>query len=84
MSETVMCRKLILGKGHWFGSAGTPSHSVIFNLVSAKLCSPTIIETYFSYDKDIWIAITDYYMYFYLIVLFLLVAILQLINLAAS
>ena len=60
------------------------SNSVIFNLGSAKVCSPTIIETYFSYDKDIQIAVTDYYMYSYLIVLFLLVAILQLINFTAS
>ena len=40
------------------------SHDVIFNLGSAKVCSPKIIETYFSYDIDIWIAVTDYYMYF--------------------
>ena len=38
------------------------SHGVIFNLGSAKLCSPAIIKTYFSYDKDIWIAVTDNYM----------------------
>ena len=48
------------------------SHRAIFNLV--------IIETYFSYGKDIWIAVTDYNMYFYLLVLYVLVAILQLIN----
>ena len=48
------------------------SYGVVFNLGSAKLCSCAIIETHFSYDKDIWIAVTDYY----LIVLFLLVAIL--------
>ena len=42
-----------------------PSHGVIFNLGSAKVCSPAINESYFSYDKDIWIAVTDYYMYFY-------------------
>ena len=59
------------------------SHGVIFNPTHIKVCSPAIIETYFSYDKDIYIAIT-YYMYFYLIVLFLLVAILQLINFTAS
>ena len=37
-------------------------------------------------DKDtgIWIAATDYYMHFYIIVLFPLTAILQLINLIAS
>ena len=30
---------------------------VTFN--SAKVCSPAIFETSFSYDKDIWIAATD-------------------------
>ena len=59
------------------------SHGVIFNLGSAKVCSPTIIETYFSHDKDIWIAVGDYCMYFSLNVLFLLVAILQLIHFTA-
>ena len=45
------------------------SHGVIFSLGSAKVYSPAIIEIYFSYDRDIWIAVTDNYMYFYLIVL---------------
>ena len=31
-------------------------HGVTFNFGSAKVCSPAIFETYFSYDKDIWIA----------------------------
>ena len=41
-------------------------HGVSFNFGSVKVCSPAIFETYFSYDKDIWIAATDYvyYMYF--------------------
>ena len=60
------------------------SHGVIFNLGSAKVCSPAIIETYFSYDKDILIAVTYYYMFFYLIVQFLLVARFQFINFTAS
>ena len=60
------------------------SNGVIFNLAPAKVCSPAIIEMYFSYDKDIWIAVIDYYVYFYLILLFLLVAILQFINFAVS
>ena len=34
--------------------------------------------------KDIWIAETDYYMYFYIIVLFPLTSILQLINFTMS
>ena len=49
-------------------------------LGSAKVCSPAIFETYFSYQKNIWIVVTVYYVYFYLIVLFPLPAILQLIN----
>ena len=36
-------------------------HGVTFNFGSAKVCAPTILETCFSYDKDIWIAATDYY-----------------------
>ena len=52
-------------------------HSVTFNFGSAKVCSPTIFETSFSYDKDIWISAIDYYMHFYILVLFPLTAILQ-------
>ena len=48
-----------------------PRHGIIFNLGSAKVCSPTIIETYFSDYKNIWITLTDYYISFFLIVLFL-------------
>ena len=55
-------------------------HGVTLNFGSAKVCSATF-ETYFSYDKDLWITATDYYMYFYIIVLFQLTAILQLIPL---
>ena len=36
--------------------------SVTFNFGSANVCSPTISLTSFSYDKDIWIVETDYYM----------------------
>ena len=35
-------------------------HGVTFNFGSAKVCSPAIFETSFSYDKDIWIAATDH------------------------
>ena len=42
-----------------------------------------MFETSFSYDKDIWIAATDYYMHFCIIVLFPLTAILQLVNFTA-
>ena len=44
------------------------NHGVIFNLGSVKVCSPAVIQTYFIYDKDKWIAVTDYCMYFHLIV----------------
>ena len=57
-------------------------YGVAFNFGSAKVCSPAIFETSFSYAKDIWIASTDYYMHFYIIVLFPLTAI-QLINFTA-
>ena len=50
---------------------------VTFNFGSAKVCSPAIVETSFSFDKDIWISATDYYMHFYIIVLFPLTAILH-------
>ena len=44
------------------------------------MCSPATFATCFSYDKDIWFFATDYYMYFYIIVLFPLTAVLQLIK----
>ena len=69
-------------KEHWLGGVGV-HHDVTFNVGSAKVCSPAIFETSFSYDKDIWIATTDYYMHFYIIVLFPLTAILQLISFTA-
>ena len=56
---------------------------VTFNFGPAKVDSPAIFETSFSYDKDVWIAATDCYMYFYIIVLFPLTAILQLIKFIA-
>ena len=59
-------------------------HGVTFNFGCAKVCSPAIFETSFSYDKEIWIAATDYYMHFYIIVLFPLTTILQLISFSAS
>ena len=36
------------------------NHGVIFSFGSAKVCSPAIFETCFSFDKDTWIASTDY------------------------
>ena len=59
-------------------------YGVTLNFGSAKVCSPAIFEICFSYDKDIWIAGTDYYMHFYIIVLFPLTAILQFISFTAS
>ena len=59
-------------------------HGVTFNFGSAKVYSPDIFEPCFSYDKDISIAATDYCMHFYIIVLFLLTAILQLIRFTTS
>ena len=48
-----------------------------------EVCSPAKFETCFSYDNDIWIATTDYYMYFYIIMLFSMRAVLQLMNVTA-
>ena len=59
-------------------------HGVTCHFSSAKVCSPAIFEISFSYNKDIWIAGTDYSMHFCTIVLFPLTAILQLINFTAS
>ena len=57
-------------------------HGVTFNF--AKVCVPAILETCVLYDKDIWIAATNYLMYLYIIVLFPLTFILQLRNFTAS
>ena len=38
-------------------------HGVTFNFGSGIVCS-AMFETSFSYDKDIWIAATNYYMTF--------------------
>ena len=43
-------------------------HGVTFSFGPTKVCSPAIFETCFSYDKDIWIAATDYYMHFLVLV----------------
>ena len=51
-------------------------HGVTFNFGSAEVCSPAIFETSFSYDKGIWITATEYYVYFYIIMLFPLTAVL--------
>ena len=33
-------------------------HGATFNFGPAKVCSPDILDTCFSYDKDIWIVAT--------------------------
>ena len=48
------------------------------------MCLPAVFETCFSYDKDIWIAANDDYVYFYIIMIFPLTVIIQLINFTAS
>ena len=70
--------------GHSLRSVGIPSNGMTFNVGSAKVCSPAIFETYFSYHKDICVAVNDYYMYFYLIVLFPLTAIVQSLTFTAT
>ena len=57
-------------------------HGMTFNFGSAKVCSPAIFETCFFYD--LWIVATNYYIYFYIVVLFRLTAIHQLINFTTS
>ena len=57
---------------------------VTFNLGSAKVYSPAIFETNFSYHKDTSITVTDYYIHLYLILVFPLMIILQLVNRTAS
>ena len=64
---------------HWLGVVG-----VTVSFGSAKVCSPAIFETCVCNDKDMWIAATDYDMNCYIIVLFPLTAVLQLINFTAS
>ena len=44
----------------WLEGVGV-YYGVIFSFGSAKVCSPAIFETCFSFDKDTWIASTDYY-----------------------
>ena len=61
-----------------------PKHVVTFNLGPAEVCSPAIFEVCVSNNKGKWFAVADYFMYFYIIVLFLFAAILQLINFTAS
>ena len=56
-------------------------HGVTFSFGSAKVCSPAMLETSFSYDKDIWIAATDYCINFYITMLFSLTSILAVVTL---
>ena len=59
-------------------------HGVTFNFGSAKVHSPATFETCYSYKKDIYIAATYCDMSFYIIGLFPLTALLQLINFTTS
>ena len=59
-------------------------HGATFNFGFAKVYSAAIFQTHFSYNKDIWIAATYYYVYFYIIVLLPLTGIVQLINFSVS
>ena len=55
-------------------------HGVTFNFGFTKVCAPAILETCFSHNIEKWIAATESFLYFYIIVLFPLTTILQLIN----
>ena len=46
-------------------------HGVTFNFGYASMCSPTMHETCFYCDKDIWIAAADCRMYYCIILLYL-------------
>ena len=70
--------------GYWLGSVGLLNHGLTLTFGSAKVFSSAMFETCFSYDKEIWIGASDYYMYVYIIVLFSLTPILQLQNFTAS
>ena len=54
----------------------------VCNIGSARVHSPAIYETYFSFHKDTRIAVNYYDIYFYLIVLVPLTTVLQLVNLS--
>ena len=56
------CKKLSLGRDIGLGGVGVNHHGVTSNFGSAKVCSPAIFETCFSYEKDVRITATDYYM----------------------
>ena len=56
--DSVSYRRLTLGRD--IGKVYV-HHGVTFNFGSAKVCSPAIFETCFTYDKDISIAGTYYY-----------------------
>ena len=54
------------------------------DLSFTRTFSIAIFESYFCYDKDMWITATDYYMYFHVNMLSSLTTILELINFTAS
>ena len=42
-------------------------HAMTYNLGSSEVFLPAIFDTLFCYQKDMWIAETDYGVYFHLI-----------------
>ena len=67
-----MYRKLIVGRvtaGGYRCSASWCDLGLTFNLGCTRMFSSAILETYFPNHKDMWIAVTDYYMCVYLGVL---------------
>ena len=69
MSETIKCRKLILGRDISLECRFIMSQHdlcMTFDFGSTTVFSTAIWETYLLYHKDIWIAVGDYYMYFLL------------------
>ena len=68
---------------YWLGGVGVQHHGVTLTLTIDLGCARTfstgILQIYLSDHKDIWITATDYYIFFHLIVLSPLTAVLQLI-----
>ena len=52
--------------GNYLGNVG---YGMTFNF--SKVGSPAIYETYFTYHKNIWIAVADYYYFFPFNILFI-------------
>ena len=70
--------------GHCLGTVGMVNHGVTINLGSAIMYSPAIFQTYFTYHKDMDCCYLLSYILLYLFVLYLMTAMLQLIDITAS